>query len=128
MKSKISESISEFLDFLRISESKYHFCVEKVDYYNRLREDDIHDIELSAMNYKERAKFATAMRKHLLNRRKYKDEIAILKPLIDFMADPTNKRVIDKLTQTLGAVRKEEKHLETRTYNRRVKEIKEEAR
>lgn len=115
-----SRQIKEFIDFVNSALKDYKYHYEMVNYYDKLGCDDRHDLELANMNYAERARLATKMQNDLRERRKHKDRVAVLKPIVEFMDDPVNKKNMDKLTQLLGHVRKEEDNLENRIYIRRV--------
>lgn len=54
------------------------------------------------------------------HRRYFKDRIEEYQPLIDFASDPQNKKIIDKLTQVLGEMRKQERYHNNRTYYPRI--------
>lgn len=57
--------------------------------------------------------------------RYFKDRVEEYQPIIDFITDPQNKKFIDKLTQVLGEVRKQERYRQNRTYYPRILKEKE---
>ena len=61
-------------------------------------------------------KLATCRR----TRRAHKDKVEELQPLIDFLEDKENKKVIEKLKRVLGETKKQEKGHENRFYVPRV--------
>ena len=54
------------------------------------------------------------------NRRYYKDKVQKLQPLIDFLAEEGNKKVIEKIKRVLGEIRKQEREHENRFYTPKV--------
>lgn len=54
------------------------------------------------------------------DRRYYKDKVEELQPLIDFLGETENKKVIDRLKRVLGETKKQEKGHENRFYVPRV--------
>lgn len=116
---KGSEEIKRFLDFIREAEPRYRMALEVVDRENKRTQDFLHAIEFEP-HAEERSKIATKVRASRIERRENKDIVEELEPIIEFMADRTNKKAIDQLSQLLGKVRKVEKYHENRTYFPRV--------
>lgn len=54
------------------------------------------------------------------DRRYYKDKVEELQPLIDFLGEAENKKVIERIKKVLGEVKKEERAHENRFYVPRV--------
>lgn len=69
--------------------------------------------------YERRAVLATQWQDTLIARRVAKDNIAINKPIVDFINSDMGKDAINKLKQKLGEVRKVEKGLQDRIYFKR---------
>ena len=116
---KTSEQIKSFLDFTRDCETRYKLALEAMETENKRTQDFLHAIEFEPHS-EERSKIATKMRASRITRRKNKDTIEELEPLIEFLNIPANKKAVDQLTQILGKVRKAEKYHENRTYHPRV--------
>lgn len=120
MQLRISEQLSQIIGFLRN-------CLHKHQYYSSLlldvekkQLDLLHYLELDSSGYRERCKISTQLRQCLLERRTLKDKLEELAPIVDFLSQPQNKGIPDKLAQTLGAVRRVERYHADRKYKPRV--------
>lgn len=123
-----SEYLSDFLNFINDAQSHYRFCEEEMHNQEALTQDYLHKLEIDELNCAERSKIATKLAINRKDRRYYKDRVGELGPIVNFFTDPQNKKTLDGLKQILGAVRKEERHHEYRTYIPRVlKENKDES-
>lgn len=120
MSEKISEGLSDFLNLLHSLPSKYRLAKEELDKQEALTQDYLHSLELNNLSYKQRCKIATKLSKNRKNRRIAKDELEELTPLYNYITDPANKKVFDKLTDILGETRKVEKYHSNRQYRNRI--------
>jgi hypothetical protein len=113
---KVSEKLSGFLN--QVSEAKliYKLYKEELEKQEKLTQDYLHSLELDGLNCAERSKVATKLANNRKDRRFYKDRIEELEPLVIFVNDPANKKVLDKLTEVLGATRRAENYHKSRTY------------
>lgn len=116
MDKKPSECISEFLNFVADAKVQYRICEEEVNNQDKLTQDYLHKLELGELKCGERSKIATKLAINRKDRRYYKDRVEELQPIVDFFADPQNKKVLDKLTNVLGQVRKAENYHKDRIY------------
>lgn len=116
---KRSENIKVFLDFLRECETQYKIAYDAVNTEDKRGQDLLHMIEFEPST-KERNKLCTRLRDSRIERRKNKDIVEELQPIIEFSIEKQHKRTLDQLAQLLGAVRKVEKYHENRTYHPRV--------
>lgn len=87
---------------------------------DKLTQDLLHEIELNGNDRQARNRAATQLRINRLDRRYYKDKAEESEPLNDFLQDKEVSRVMKKLEQVLGKVRKVEAYHESRTYHPRV--------
>lgn len=120
MDKKPSEHISEFLNFVTEAQSRYRFCSEEVENQEKLTQDYLHSLELDDLKCDERSKVATKLAINRKDRRYYKDRVEELGPIVQFFEEPQNKKVLDKMKQTLGVVRKSELYHKDRKYVPRV--------
>ena len=125
MDKKPSEFISEFLNFIAWAQSHYGFCSDEVNNQDKLTQDYLHSLELGNMKCDERSKIATKLAVNRQDRRYYKDRVEELEPIVQFFEEPQNKKVLDKLKQVLGVVRKSELYHKDRKYTPRVLKDKE---
>lgn len=124
-----SNYLSEFLNFISEAQSHYKFCVEEMETQDKLTQDFLHSLELDELKCKERSKLATQLSINRKDRRYFKDRIEELEPIVKFFEETQNKKVLDKLTNVLGEIRKAERYHKNRIYIPKVikgkKEIKE---
>lgn len=127
MDKKPSEYIAEFVNFVARAQSQHRFCSDEVNNQDKLTQDYLHSLELDDLKCDGRSKVATKLMINRKDRRYYKDRVEELEPIVNFFAEPQNKKVLDKLTQVLGQVRKAEGYHRSRTYIPKVlKEKKDE--
>ncbi len=117
---KPSEYISEFLNFVSEAQAQYRFCSEEVNNQDKLTQDYLHSLELDGLKRDERSKLATKLANNRKDRRYYKDRAEELEPIVQFFDEQQNKKVLDKLKQVLGVVRKSEVYHKDRKYIPRV--------
>lgn len=117
---KPSDQLKAFLDFVTDACAVYKLYGEYINTEDKLTQDLLHKLELNNLNRNERSKVATQLAINRKNRRYYKDRVEEIEPIAEFFADPVNKKVLDRLKQVLGAVRKQEEYHKTRTYKPRV--------
>ena len=120
MDEKVSQQISNFLDFLTDATADYTYSREEVGRLEQLTQDYLHMLELQHGNYHQRAKVASALRQCRIERRYHKDCISILEPLVQCLASERGKLIVSQLQQTLGAVRKAERATQDRHYIPRI--------
>ncbi len=115
-----SEYLAEFLDFIDDARSHYKFCEEEMHNQEALTQDYLHKLEIDDLNCAERSKIATKLAVNRKERRYYKDRVGELGPIVEFFADQQHKKTLDCLKQVLGAVRKEERWRQYRTYTPKI--------
>lgn len=121
-----SEQLSSFLNFIAAAQSHYNFCLDEMHKQEKLTQDYLHSLELDDLKCDERSKLATKLAINRKDRRYFKDRVEELEPIVTFFADGQNKKMLDKLRQVLGQVRKQEGYHTDRTYYPRIlKEINE---
>ena len=120
-RTKTSRKVKEFLDFLKSAELEYKLAVDEMSKEEKRTQDILHEIEFGDSKA-ERNKSATKLKQNRLARRKAKDIVEELRPVIEWYADRNNKRSMDLLQNTLGKVRKAEEYHSNRTYYPRVKD------
>lgn len=121
MDKKPSEYISEFLNFISEAQSQYRFCSDEVNNQDKLTQDYLHSLELDGLKRDERSKVATKLAINRKDRRYYKDRVEELEPIVQFFEEQQNKKVLDKMSQVLGQVRKAENYHKDRKYIPKVK-------
>lgn len=118
MEGRTSQKIEEFTNFIRESQSEYKWCEEQEHKREDMTQDILHRLELEEMGYHERAKLSTQLAEIRRERRKYKDTVEELAPVMKYIEE--NRKLLNGLEQLLGAVRKMEKYHDNRSYHPRV--------
>ena len=109
--------IAEFLKMMQGIKKDYDFAVLSVGTEDKILQDLLHAIEFSE-NKAERNRLATQLKRSRNDRRRYKNRVEALEPLVEFM--DKNKNAIEQLKQVLGKVRKIEIEQANRIYHPRV--------
>lgn len=112
-----SNQISQFLSFIKDCEQRYRMAVDDEEEMNRVTQDILHDIELEEHSYHEFAKLSKQLKEVRENRRKAKDTMKVMLPIVNWAE--TNANMIKSIERLLGEVRKAEKSLENRVYVKR---------
>lgn len=115
---KYSEHLSQFLNFLESAKKDYSWYEDELTKQEALTQDYLHQLELEHLNYSERAKIATKLAACRKARREAKDIVTILSHIINYSS--VYEKSLNQLKETLGKVRKEERTIETRSYNFKV--------
>lgn len=115
-----SEIIQNFMDHARQWKAEYELAYENVGREDKRLQDLLHELEFSP-NAKERNHTAAKLRESRRVRRKNKDKVLLLEPVVQFFGDEQNRKMLNQLTQLLGRQRKQEAFLRSeRTYTPKV--------
>lgn len=112
-----SKDLEAFLSLLRTTEEQHNIHYDNVNKCDREQQNLLHDFELLDLNYNQRAKKATELKKTRLERRYSKDIVEMTSEVVQFCKE--NQAFVKKMEQLLGKLRKKEKDLENRVYKRR---------
>ena len=97
---KIAQDISKLINSVV---NEYEDSYNRVGNYDKELQDMLHQLELTNMKYKERAKLATKLQESRINRRKYKDITDEINSLYNFITN--NRRVLDGFIKELLRVK-----------------------
>ncbi len=117
---KTSEKLAQYINFLRSCVKEYEYYLSLLHDEEKRRTDLLHALEMEKSGYQERCKISTKLRRCLLQRRQYKDIVEELTPIADFLSQPQNKGLLDKISHVLGETRKAERYHENRAYKPRI--------
>lgn len=117
---EFSPVIEEFLRTMENAQKDYAWAIRKREEQDSLTQDLLHKLELDGLNYKERAKVATALAKCRKDRRACKDTVEILDPLVSFLESEKGRQCFNLVREALGKTRKVEERMKTRRYYPRV--------
>lgn len=109
-----SKDIEEFIKWFKDRRDDLRAANDTLNYCNDKTQDLWHKLELEESTLLEKAFMVNDLANARRERRKAKDAIEQLTPIIEF--SDNNKRFIDLLSHLLGNMRKIEKQQETRTY------------
>ncbi len=120
MDRKPSEIITEFLNFLEISEQKYETAYEDVGKEDNKLQTFLHDMEF-APNKSERNKIATRLQQSRKTRRKAKDCTQLYEKIHNFYTEKQNSNPLKALRRLLNEQITMEKYLfSDREFKNRV--------
>lgn len=111
-----SQMLKMFLDFIENVKSDYDYNFEAMKNEDRITQDYLHMLELDNLSYHERGRAATELAENRRNRRKYKDAVEELEPIVNFLDDQQNRMFVNRLSGLLGQVRKVENYHQRRFY------------
>lgn len=111
-----SEVIESFLNYIKNQKEEYNLNLQGLDEEQKITQDILHKLELEKLEYKEQCKLMTILKKNRRNRRRYKDAIEELQPLIDFFNSSEGNKLLKKMNDVLGSIRKVENYHNRRIY------------
>lgn len=115
-----SIDIETFLKSIRECKTSLMSANEDLNKHDKLTQDLLHRLELETLTYHKKAKTAIQLEEVRRERRKAKDTIEILEPIVKYCED--NKKALDHLNQLLGTVRNIEHKHKNRIYTPKVLE------
>ena len=110
-----SEHLAAFLNWLRVIQQEYDMALAELDEAENATQDILHRLKLGEDGYHNRAKLALALRKARQRRRRGKDKLTILQPVIGWLE--AEQKTIKALERLLGEMRRLEKSLTGRSYH-----------
>lgn len=109
-----SQSLSDFLEFLRQSQQDYNIAVDIETTKSKETQDILHKIELDDVKYHDYAKLGKALKSIRNERREAKNIQLQLAPLVGWIKE--NQNVVRGLERLLGEVRKAETNIKNAHY------------
>lgn len=109
-----SQSLSDFLEFLRQSQQDYSIAADIETTKSKKTQDILHKIELDNVKYHDYAKLGKALKSIRNERREAKNIQLQLSPLIGWIKE--NQNVVRGLERLLGEVRKAETNIKNAHY------------
>lgn len=113
-----SEQLTNILKDLKQVKNDYQYSYDKVGEMDLLTQDYLHMLEIVPLSGNERSKIATQLKNTRLERRKHKDNVELLKPLVNCL--DKHSRTIKDLEQVLGQMRQIEEKQKNRIYTPRI--------
>ena len=115
-----SEEISRFLAYLEEAKRLYAYSKEEFEHQDKIKVDCLHLLELKCQRPEDSLKVSVVLHDYLLERRRCKDTIAVLEPLMESLESDRGKVLLNNLPQVLGRVRKQEQKIKERIYSPRA--------
>ena len=118
-----SQSLSDFLEFLRQSQQDYNIAVDIELTKSKETQDILHKIELDDVKYHDYAKLGKSLKSIRNERREAKNIQLQLAPLVGWIKE--NQNVVRGLERLLGEVRKVETNVKNAHYYPRTEIVDE---
>lgn len=118
-----SQSLSDFLEFLRQSQQDYSIAADIETTKSKETQDILHKIELDDVKYHDYAKLGKALKSIRNERREAKNIQLQLAPLVGWIKE--NQNVVRGLERLLGEVRKAETNVKNAHYYPRTEIVDE---
>ena len=115
-----TEPVASYCNLIAEVQVRYRTLKDEQERLDALTQDYLHALELGELSYHERARVATSLAECRKERRIVKDTLEVLEPFILFCDEKESKAYINKLRQTLGAMRTAEKKHCNRFYTPKV--------
>ena len=119
---QFSGTVSNFIHTMSEAKEDYAWNTANMRRMDQLTQDYLHKLELGDLDYKERARVATALAKCRQIRRSSKDTTELLEPLMQFLDSDKGRQMMNLMKEVLGKTRKVEEKMEDRIYYPRVLE------
>lgn len=117
----ISTGISNFLDYIRSTQSQYRMAEAEAREADDTTQDILHSLELGEHSYHEYAQLSKQLKKVREQRRRGKDTAVVTAQIVDWAEK--NASVIKDLEKLLGEVRKSEKNFANRLYTPKTNNV-----
>lgn len=117
----ISTGISNFLEYLRNTQSQYRMAEAEAREADDTTQDILHSLELGEHSYHEYAQLSKQLKKVREQRRRGKDTAVVTAQIVDWAEK--NASVIKDLEKLLGEVRKCEKNFSNRLYTPKTNNV-----
>ena len=118
-----AEQFQQLLKFISQCQANFSIAETIQEDTEAETQDILHKLELEEITYHEYARLSKALKKVRIERRKAKDTIEQLGPLVTWVVQ--NNKVIKELERVLGEMRKVEKNMQYRHYNPKTNIVKE---
>lgn len=117
---QLSELINSFLNLLsQVQQWAEDSQLTELE-MDRLQQDYLHQLELEATTYHDRARIASMLKQCRIDRRIAKDQFTVSEPLVNYLKTERGKAMISQLREVMGQTRKAEKAAQNRAYAPRV--------
>lgn len=118
----VSQALEEFLGYIEECRQRYKEANEAMNLEDKRLQDVLHEMEFSRDENEER-RVGRKIKRSRRARRRNKDEVARLRPIVSFFAIPANKEMLNKMRKLIQEQRREEENLRReRVYKPRVRE------
>lgn len=112
----------DFIKFINNIQTRYQYCNDDIQSFDNTRNDIYHKLEMCDLTQEEQLKLLNQIKEKSVERRKIKDFIEVVQPIIDFLNNEDNKKVIQAFGNVVGMTVNNIKKLDTRVYFLREEE------
>lgn len=114
----LSRRLSAICELFDTAPKDYDYHYEQMRQCDAQTQDLLHAMELDdSLKYEGRARLATRLAACRQERRRHKDQLELLEPIVAFTETDRGKWAINQLKEVLGKVRKQERYHAERTYH-----------
>ena len=117
----ISHGISNFLEFIRNTQSQYRMAEAEAREADDTTQDILHSLELGEHTYHEYAQLSKQLKRVREQRRRGKDTAVVTAQVVEWAEK--NATVIKDLEKLLGEIRKSEKNFANRLYTPKTNNV-----
>lgn len=108
--------VKDFIKFIKGIEGKYYYYLEEIEKLTNTRNDIYHKLEIMDADESEQLKILEQIKQSSIDRREHKDFCDLAQPIIVFLEDNNNKKVISTLCSIAGEMVNKAKSMESRVY------------
>lgn len=105
-----------FIKFINNIELRYNMYKQDVEKFDNVRNDIYHTLELNNVSQEEQLELLDKIKQTSIERRELKDFIEVVTPIIEFLQDENNKKVIATFSNIAGRVVNNMKKMSNRVY------------
>lgn len=112
----------DFIKFINNIQTRYKYYNDDMQGFDNTRNDIYHKLEMCDLTQEQQLDLLNEIKEKSLERRKKKDFMEVVQPIIEFLNDEDNKKVIQAFGNVVGMTVNNIKKLDTRVYFLREEE------
>lgn len=106
----------DFIKFINNIQTRYKYYNDDLQGFDSTRNDIYHKLEMCDLSQDEQLELLNQIKEKSVERRKIKDFIEVTRPIIEFLNDEDNRKVIQAFGNVVGMTMNNLKKLDTRVY------------
>lgn len=112
----------DFIKFINNIQTRCQYYNDDLQGFDSTRNDIYHKLEMCDLSQDEQLELLNQIKEKSVERRKIKDFIEVTRPIIEFLNDEDNKKVLQAFGNVVGMTMNNLKKLDTRVYFLREEE------